>query len=85
MKVVHASATLLLLSSLMVSCAKPPLPVEPGVSLALAKHRVETISSIHYELSLTIPENPDAEINALVIITFQLSDPSQPLQLDFRL
>jgi aminopeptidase N len=84
MNVVHASATLLLLSSLMVSCAKPPLPVEPGVSLALARHRVETISSVHYELSLTIPESQDEEINGLVIITFQLSDSSQPLQLDFR-
>mgnify|MGYP001811757788 FL=1 len=84
MNVVHASATLLLLSSLMVSCAKPPLPVEPGVSLALAKHRVETISGINYELSLTIPESPDENIDGRVIITFQLSDSSQPLQLDFR-
>ena len=82
MNVVHASATLLLLSALMVSsCAKHPLPVEPGVSLALAKHRVETISGINYELSLTIPESPDEAIDGRVIVTFQLSDSSQPLQL----
>ena len=84
MRVVQASATLLLLSCLMASCTEAPLAVEPGVSQALAKHRAETISGINYELSLVIPENPDEDIEGRVTITFQLSDASQPLQLDFR-
>jgi len=78
------SATLLLLAGLMTSCSKPPLTVEPGVSLALAKYRAETISGINYELSLTVPESRDEAIEGRVTITFQLSDSSQPLQLDFR-
>ena len=78
------SATLLIISGLMASCGNAPLTVEPGVSLALAKHRAETISGINYELSLTIPENRDGAIEGRVKITFQLSDSSQPLQLDFR-
>jgi aminopeptidase N len=84
MRVSQLFATLLLVSGLMASCGKPPLTVEPGVSLALATHRAETISDINYALSLTIPENRDEAIEGRVIITFQLSDSSQPLQLDFR-
>ena len=79
-----ASATFLILSSIMVSCDKPPLAVEPGVSLALAEQRARTISGINYELSLTIPESQEEDIEARVAIGFDLADASQPLQLDFR-
>ena len=68
----------------MASCGKPQLPVEPGVSLELARHRAATISAINYELSLEIPGNRDEDIDGRVVITFELSDASRPLQLDFR-
>ena len=84
MKVVRVSAALLLLSGLMASCAEPPPAIDPGVSLTLAKHRAETISGINYALSLAIPESRDEAIEGVVVITFQLGDSSQPLQLDFR-
>ncbi|HSM29306.1 MAG TPA: M1 family aminopeptidase, partial [Woeseiaceae bacterium] len=84
MRVGPLFATLLLLSGFMASCSKDPLTVEPGVSLVLAKHRAATISGINYELSLTIPEERDEAIEGRVNISFELSDTSQPLQLDFR-
>ena len=84
MRVARASAALLLLSAFMASCSRPPPTVEPGVSLALAEHRAETISGINYELSLTIPASPHELIEGRVLITFRLSDATQPLQLDFR-
>jgi aminopeptidase N len=68
----------------MASCGEPSLQIEPGVSLALAGHRAATISGINYDLSFTIPENQDEEIGGHVIITFDLDDVSQPVQLDFR-
>ena len=84
MRVGPLSASLLLVTGLMASCGKAPLPVDPGVSLALAEHRAATISGINYELSLTIPESRDEAIEGRVTITFELGDSSQPLQLDFR-
>lgn len=72
------------LSGLMVSCGGPLPAIEPGVPLNLAEHRARTISGINYELSLTIPENQNDEIGGLIGITFDLSDSSQPVQLDFR-
>ena len=84
MRVVLASAVMFLLPGFMASCGKAPLAVEAGVSLDLARHRAETISGIDYELSLTIPESLDKQVEGRIVITFQLSDPSQPLQLDFR-
>ena len=84
MRVVQASVTLLLLSGLMTACGKPPAPVDPGVSWALAQHRAATISDINYALSLAIPESQDDAIQGRVVVTFELSDASQPLQLDFR-
>jgi len=84
MRVGPVFATLFLLSGLMASCGKAPLAVESGVPLALAKHRAATISGINYELSLTIPVDRNEAIGGRVIVTFQLNDLSQPLQLDFR-
>ena len=84
MKAVPASAALILLAGLVISCSKAPPAVEPGVSLELARHRAEIISDIDYELSLTIPESAEEAIDGRIVIAFQLSDASQPLQLDFR-
>ena len=77
-------AALTILSTLMVACREPSPAIEPGVSLILAEHRARTISGINYELSLTIPENQSEVIAGLINITFDLSDSSEPLQLDFR-
>ena len=84
MRVSQASAALLVSSAFLASCGKPPVAVEPGVSLDLAKHRAGIVSDIDYELSLTIPESADEEIDGRIVIKFQLADASQPLQLDFR-
>ncbi len=62
--------------------APPPQP-EPGVSHTLAEHRAATISDVHYDLSFTIPEAPDAPITGRVRIGFTLSDASSPVTLDF--
>jgi len=84
MNVGQVSATLLLLAGLMTSCDKTPLAIEPGVTRDLAKHRAATISAINYELALTIPEDREEAIRGRVVISFELGDLSQPLQLDFR-
>jgi aminopeptidase N len=81
---IRASAALLLLSGAVTACGKPPPAVEPGVSLVLAQQRAETISGINYQLSLTIPDSPGEAIDGRVVVTFELSNASQPLQLDFR-
>ena len=84
MRVDQVSGILLLMSGLVASCGKAPPTVERGVSLDLAKHRAATISDIHYALSLTIPGDKDEDIEGHVDISFELSDATQPLQLDFR-
>ncbi len=84
MRVVQVSATLLLLSGLMTACGEAPPAVDPGVSWALAQHRAATTSDINYTISLAIPESQDEDIDGRVVITFELADSSEPLQLDFR-
>lgn len=68
----------------MTACDEAPPAVDPGVSWALAQHRAATISNINYKLSLAIPESQDEDIDGRVVITFELADSSEPLQLDFR-
>ena len=60
------------------------LPViESGVSLDLAEHRKLTISDINYQLEFTLPADHRDPIPARGIVSFTLSDASQPLVLDF--
>ena len=66
------------------ACTRPPPAVEPGVSLALATHRSAVISDVSYRLHLRIPDDQHADIAGQVGISFLLSDPDVPLQLDFR-
>jgi aminopeptidase N len=68
----------------LVACGKTPVPVEAGVSEALAQHRASVISELHYELRLSIPENAEEDIPGRITLAFELSDASQPLQVDFR-
>jgi aminopeptidase N len=71
----------------VTACSFTPEPTiiafEKGVSLELAKYRKATISGINYTLHLTIPEAKIEPIAAKMSSTFNLSDISQDLQLDF--
>ena len=58
--------------------------VEDGVSLELAQYRKRVISSINYMLEFRIPEAYDQPIQALQTMTFNLTDISQDILLDFR-
>ena len=80
------SSPVILLPALvfLAACAPPSVVTQPGVSLALAQHRAATISDIHYDLTFDIPADVEAAIPATAAIHFRLSDPSTPLQLDFR-
>ena len=68
----------------MIGCSGREVPVEPGVSRELARHRAGLISNLHYALRFDIPADIDEAIDATVDITFDLKDNRQPLQLDFR-
>ena len=65
------------------ACTQPPA-VEPGVSQALAARRSAIVSDVTYRLHLRIPGDQQADIAGQISISFLLSDPDTPLQLDFR-
>jgi aminopeptidase N len=56
---------------------------QPGLTEDLARHRAQTISDLHYDLSLRIPADAAAAIDGDLTVRFSLSDTSQPLVLDF--
>ena len=62
---------------------RPPDGPEPGVSLTLATKRAQSINSLTYELSFTIPSNPAEPVTGHEIIRFATNDVSEPLILDF--
>ncbi|RIJ42354.1 M1 family metallopeptidase [Pontibacter oryzae] len=77
------------LSLLSAACSGPmatteSVPVEAGVSKELADYRKQVLSQIAYDISLTIPEQKQQPIMGSEKISFNLSDNSQPLQLDFK-
>ena len=55
---------------------------ERGVSEALARERAGAISSLRYDLALTIPPGPRQPVNGRVIIRFRLQA-ARPVDLDF--
>ncbi|MCC3158960.1 M1 family aminopeptidase [Hymenobacter sp. 15J16-1T3B] len=61
-----------------------PVPVEPGVSRALAEYRRQQLSGLGYALQLMVPTEKRADIVASEIIRFRLKSVAQPLQLDFK-
>ena len=72
-----------------VSCTRKtlmpdPFPVEKGVSRKLAEHRKKMIRDLAYTLHFTIPAQKEAPVRATETITFQLTDKTSPLQLDFK-
>ena len=74
-----------LLVALLGACGQvDELPVEPGVSLALAEHRAERLAGLQYRLHFDIPEEQSQPIHGEIEIRFTLASASAPLQLDFR-
>ncbi len=68
-----------------LTAALPPAPpVVPGVSQELAEFRRQTLSRVAYDLTLTVPANQAAPVRAEEIISFQLRDNRDPVQLDFK-
>ena len=57
--------------------------LESGVSYSLAAQRKAILGEVNYQLEFTLPSNHTDPISALGIVSFTLSDASQPLVLDF--
>ena len=68
----------------LASCNPLAVEITPGVSLQLAEQRAAAISRLSYRLQFSIPEQIDQDIAGRIEISFDLSDNSVPLQLDFR-
>ncbi|MDP5064062.1 MAG: peptidase M1, partial [Haliea sp.] len=76
---------IVLLVALLGACGKvDEMPVEPGVSLALAEQRAARLSELHYRLHFAIPAEQSQPIRGEVEIRFALTDANAPLLLDFR-
>jgi len=76
---------MVLLVGLLGACGQVnELPVEPGVSLALAEHRAQRLSGLHYTLRFDVPAAQSQAISGEVEIRFTLVDAGADLQLDFR-
>ena len=71
----------LLAAGLLAGCGQAP--VEPGVSLELAKERASRVSHIRYELAFRIPEDKAVPLEGTESLTFTLQGRG-PVQLDFR-
>src|SRR5216117_2016047 len=56
---------------------------EPGVSLALATQRAQSIEALSYDLAFAIPVAPTAPITGKAVIRFNAKDVTRPLVLDF--
>lgn len=60
------------------------IPVVNGVSWELASYRAKNISDINYNIDLKLSELPSVPIKALSVISFNLKDLSEDLQIDFK-
>lgn len=58
--------------------------IENGVSLALAQARKAKVSNINYKLEFRVPNDFSQPIQSLETLSFNLSDNSEDLLLDFR-
>ena len=68
----------------LTACRDEVHPVDAGVSQQLAQNRAGLLSNLNYRLRFDIPADPEADIDAHVVVTFDLTHNSVPLQLDFR-
>ena len=73
----------LLILFLGITACTNALPVEPGVSLELARERAARVSDLRYELKFSIPAALEEPCAGEVTIRFELSRRGS-LQLDFR-
>ena len=64
--------------------AAPEPPVTTGVSEVLAVARKQRISGVAYDLSLSIPASKAAPVEVTELVSFDLRDSQQPVQLDFK-
>lgn len=79
------SLFILLLIVTVFACNKPEeLLVEKGVSLELAEYRKQALSIVNYKLEFRVPEDYNQKIQALEELTFNLSDNTKDLQVDFK-
>ena len=62
----------------------PDPPVTTGVSETLARARRAIISSVAYNLNLTIPTQKTEPIEVVEQVSFNLKDNRYPVQLDFK-
>src|SRR5438128_8116878 len=60
-----------------------PADPEPGVSLALASERAQSIEALRYDFAFAIPVAPTAPITGKAVIRFNAKDVTRPLVLDF--
>ena len=60
------------------------IPNTNGISKALADYRHKTISQINYQLNITIPQAKEQEITGDEAISFQLTENTQPIYIDFK-
>ncbi|HEY9116678.1 MAG TPA: M1 family aminopeptidase, partial [Roseivirga sp.] len=58
--------------------------VENGIALDMARYRKSVVSAINYNLEFQIPDGFDQRIQAKEELTFNLSNASKDLQLDFK-
>jgi len=72
------------LTLLLVACGREDVEPVAGVTKSLATSRAERLSDITYRLTLSIPEDPAADIAGKLAIEFELANNRAPLQLDFR-
>ncbi len=73
------------LLAILSGCARQQSPeIVEGVSLEIARHRAATISKVHYNAFFAIPEALEEKITGEVAISFQLSNISQPVIIDFN-
>ncbi|WP_244139483.1 M1 family aminopeptidase [Mucilaginibacter ginkgonis] len=77
-------AACLIISLLILKAAIAQVPVENGVSLKLATYRHKIISNIQYKLAFNIPAEKSVALTGTEVLTFNLTENSQPLQLDFK-
>jgi aminopeptidase N len=79
--------TSLLVAALAASFMRPTPPADtppgPGVPLTLAEERAKRIKDLRYDLQISIPAEASAPVTGRTTISFQLTDATRPLALDF--
>ncbi|CAM4376277.1 aminopeptidase N [Pedobacter westerhofensis] len=86
--IVCVAVSCMVLSGIVLSCSSRkvingPLP-QKGVERSLAVYRKAVLSDIQYTLDLEIPLQKTNDVAAHETLSFTLSNPHLPLQLDFK-